>query len=77
MRDAAIAPKRGTVWTIHIRAEGDHDLNEHITLSSDAGYAYWFENGVVIQTIPTGFGDFKHERVVPWSRVIEYFKEER
>lgn len=51
------------------------DLDEDLTLLSSAGRAYWFEGGVVIQTDPTGFGDYNQERVVPWARIIEYHEE--
>lgn len=65
---------RVTVWDIWIRAGDSTDLDEQLTLTSDASYAYWFEGGVVIQTDPTGFGDFNVERVLPWSRITDYRK---
>lgn len=64
----------GTRWTLILRGPGD-ELDEHLTLLSTAGRAYWFDGGIVIQTRPTGFGDYHDERVIPWAYVIDYRKE--
>lgn len=62
-------------WTVWIRGGDTTDLDEQMTLLNTAANVYWFDGGVVIQTRPTGFGDYYDERVVPWSQVIDYRKE--
>lgn len=67
----------GTVWTVGIRGIDHTDLDGEETIPSTAGRVYWFDGGVVIQTNPTGFGDYNTERVIPWARVIEYRRESK
>lgn len=66
-----------TVWTVWTRGGDATDLDEEATFTSDVANVYWFENGVVIETEPTGFGDYNAQRVVPWSQVIDFRKEVR
>lgn len=62
-------------WTVWIRPGDETDTDERVILDNTEAHVRCFDGGVVIETRPTGFGDYHDERVVPWAQVIDYRKE--
>lgn len=62
-------------WTVIIAPLNETDVMETIVLTNKEAHCFTAEGGVMLWTRPNGTGSYYDERLVPYSRLLDFRQE--